>query len=202
MVGDEMDQLAVEPENCTQIAVAQLHRTPRDHVEHWLRIARGARNHPQDLAGAGLPLERLRELGCSSRNLLFQVVLRILQPRSRAVELVGKCLELVTGADVDAMIQIAAADARRTVLQPADWRDHSAGQCDARQDGEQKTYPQHDDAARRRGAQRSERILDRALDEHQPAKRRNRGMNGKRLAALQSLGNGEHRVVLRTAAVR
>ena len=103
-----------------------------------------------------------RELGRALLDLLLEVALRILQPRGGVVELLGERLELVAGADVDAVIELALADARGALLQQADRRDHPAGQRDARQHREQQAQRQHDDAARRRGAQRGEGVLDRA----------------------------------------
>jgi hypothetical protein len=63
VVGDEVDQGAVEPVDTAEPAVAEPHGTLRDRVEHRLGIGRGARDHPQNLGGRCLPLQRLGEVG-------------------------------------------------------------------------------------------------------------------------------------------
>ena len=45
-------------------------------------------------------------------------------------------------------------------------------------------------------------VLDRLLDEYEPAERRNRRMHGEHLTALHALGNREHLVVPRTRRAR
>ena len=75
VVGDEADELAVEPENRAELAVAQRHRAPRDHVEHRLRVGRRAADDPEHLGGCGLLLERLREIRGARLHLLLEVAL-------------------------------------------------------------------------------------------------------------------------------
>ena len=169
-----------------------------DGHQHGLEI-QGRADRPTDFTKGMHFFDRARQCLGAHFDLLLQIALRVLQSCGGTVELVGKSLELVASADVDAMIEVAPADACRTVLQLADRRDHPAGQRDARQDCQQKAQRQHRDAARRGIAQRGEGILDRPLDEHEPAERRNRRVNGDGLATLQALGNRVHLVVRRGA---
>ncbi|HWO91801.1 MAG TPA: hypothetical protein VNP53_07505, partial [Methylomirabilota bacterium] len=59
MLGNLMEQLAVELTERTEESVAQLHGAPDDRVEHRLGIGRRARDHTQDLAGRRLLLQRV-----------------------------------------------------------------------------------------------------------------------------------------------
>ena len=94
VVGHEVDAFAVELENRAELAVAQLHRALRDHVEHRLRVGWGTRNHPQDLADRRVLLQCLRQTG-------FDLANRVLA----AVAHHSGCLEWKSGE-------------RRTTLQP------------------------------------------------------------------------------------
>src|SRR6266849_7080687 len=67
-----MDELAVVKENGAVQTVAQANRALNDRIENRLHIARRARNDPQDLAGGGLPTERLRQVAVAGLQLLEQ----------------------------------------------------------------------------------------------------------------------------------
>jgi hypothetical protein len=62
VVGNEVDQGAIEPIDERRDAVAQLHHSLDDHVEDRLDVGRGARDDPEDLAGGRLPVEALVEV--------------------------------------------------------------------------------------------------------------------------------------------
>src|SRR5713101_6228485 len=67
-----MDELAIVKENGAVQTVAQANRALNDRIENRLHIARRARNDPQDLAGGGLPTERLRQVAVAGLQLLEQ----------------------------------------------------------------------------------------------------------------------------------
>ena len=62
VVSDEMEPLAVEPEHRAHERVAQPDGALHDRIEHRLHVRRRARDHAQDLACGGLPLQRLLRL--------------------------------------------------------------------------------------------------------------------------------------------
>src|SRR5262249_16084817 len=59
IVGYEVEKLPVEPKEVAELSLAESPRALRDRVEHRLDVRRRAGDHPQDLAGRGLLLERL-----------------------------------------------------------------------------------------------------------------------------------------------
>jgi hypothetical protein len=61
VVGGEMEQFPIEPIHRAELGVAELHRAPRDGVEHGLDVSGRARDHTQDLAGGRLLLERVAQ---------------------------------------------------------------------------------------------------------------------------------------------
>jgi hypothetical protein len=61
MKSNEMDELAVEPEDSTQLGVAESEGSGSDGLEHGLDVDWRARHHAEDLAGGGLLLERVAE---------------------------------------------------------------------------------------------------------------------------------------------
>ena len=62
MVGREVHQLAIEPEDGAQHPVAESHGAPHDRIEDRLHVGRRLADHAQDLAGRSLLLQRLGEV--------------------------------------------------------------------------------------------------------------------------------------------
>ena len=58
--------------HATEEAVAEPDGALRDRVEYRLNVGRGAGDHAQDLAGGGLPFERLGQVAVSGLQLLEQ----------------------------------------------------------------------------------------------------------------------------------
>ena len=69
-------------------------------------------------------------------DLLFQPGIGFLQPSGHVVELVGECLQFITGLDCDALGQIAAADARGAGPQRPNGANHAAREQHPGEDGE------------------------------------------------------------------
>src|SRR6266481_8673270 len=67
-----MDELAVVKENGAVQTIAQANRALNDRIENRLHIVRRARNDSQDLAGGGLPAERLCQVAVAGLQLLEQ----------------------------------------------------------------------------------------------------------------------------------
>ena len=65
VLGDQMDQLAVEPKERAEETVAQLHGASDDRVEDRLDVGLGLTNDPQDFARGGLLLEGFGNLSMS-----------------------------------------------------------------------------------------------------------------------------------------
>src|SRR5262245_56885076 len=77
VLGDRMDQLAVELIEPAEEAVAQSRGAPDNRVKHRPHISRRAADHAQDFACRRLPLERLDDLRMRPRKrlvLLLQLV--------------------------------------------------------------------------------------------------------------------------------
>ena len=72
VVGHEVEQRPVEPEEVAELGLAELRRAPGDRVEDRLDVGRRARDDAQDLAGRGLLLEGLGEIAVPSLELLEQ----------------------------------------------------------------------------------------------------------------------------------
>ena len=122
---------------------------------------------------------RSRQLVRAFLDLLFQASIRLAQLVRHLIELVSERLQLVAGGDLDSLFQPAFADACRALLQDLDRRAHLAGQQERRgyrkRDAEDEQY----DGAKRRVVERLERLGERLLDEHVPAKGRNRSLSGQ-----------------------
>src|SRR5262245_64805993 len=58
-----MEQFPIEARDGSYCCLAQAKRTLDDRLKYWLSIGWGLRDHPQDLAGGRLLLERLGEVG-------------------------------------------------------------------------------------------------------------------------------------------
>ena len=119
---------------------------------------------------------------------LLQAGVGLSQPAGHPVELVGQRLQLVAGADLDPVVELAGADPGRAGLQRLDRLDQPPGQH--RLDDTDSAMPSSTSSAGApgRGSQRLERLLQRLLDEHQPAERRDRRVGGQHLAALEDRG--------------
>ena len=61
VLGHEMDEFAVEPEDRAKLCVAQSRRPFGDHVENRLQIGRRARDDAENVVGRGLLLQRFGE---------------------------------------------------------------------------------------------------------------------------------------------
>jgi hypothetical protein len=61
MKSHEMDQLTVEPEDGTQLGVAEPERSGRYGLEHRLSVGGRAGNHAKDFGRGRLLLQRLRQ---------------------------------------------------------------------------------------------------------------------------------------------
>ncbi len=61
MLGHEVDEFAVEPEDRAKLCVAQSRRPFGDHVENRLQIGRRARDDAENVVGRGLLLQRFGE---------------------------------------------------------------------------------------------------------------------------------------------
>ena len=68
VLGNEMDELAVESNERAEHPVAQLRGAPDDRVEDWLHVGWGTADDTQDLAGCRLPLKRLGHLRVGLRE--------------------------------------------------------------------------------------------------------------------------------------
>ena len=118
-----------------------------------------------------------------SLDLALQPGVRLLQLRAHLVELLGEALELVAGADLDAVVELAGADPRRAFLQRAQRPHQGAGEEEARRRsrpaGRRRAAAP---CAQDRGVERRERLGARRLDEHRPVQRRDRRVRGEHLA--------------------
>ena len=92
----------------------------------------------------GLLFERFGQLRRALLDLVLQVRIGFLQPRAHVVELVGEPFQLVAGLDVDALGEIAAADALGAGAQGLDRADHAPGQENSGQHREDRRRQQHD----------------------------------------------------------
>ncbi len=117
-------------------------------------------------------------------DLLLEAGVGFLQPSGHVVELVGQQFELVAGLDRDALLEIAAADLRRALAQLLDRNDHLAGEEQAGEEGQHQAAHQQIARPLDRFVERRIGLVDRQLDEHQPAQRQDRRMRGQHLAAL------------------
>ncbi len=94
-------------------------------LEHRLKLAGRARDDAQDLRRRRLLLQRLGELAGAQLDLFFQARIGLLQPAGHVVELVSESLQLVAGLDLDALGEVAAADALGARAQRLDRADHA-----------------------------------------------------------------------------
>src|SRR6478752_5346632 len=101
MCGSNAEIVTLSQPQVSELGVANAYRVRKHGLEYRLQIAGRAGDYTQDFGSGRLLLHRLLEAG---------VVL--LESPAHLVEAVGKALHLVAGADVDAVVEIAAADAR------------------------------------------------------------------------------------------
>ena len=97
-----------------------------------------------------------------------------MQLPGHAVELAGKLLEFVGGVDLDAMSEIAGAEASRAVAQRPHRNQHPPRQQHAGQDRHRKAKRDQQCNAQQQVVDRRQRLAQRLLEDHEPAKLRNR----------------------------
>ena len=185
MLGDEMESLAVETKDGAVLGVTEPYCRLRNRVEHWLDILLRSGYHTQDLAGSHLVFERFLELGRSLLHLSLQTAVRVSQPLRHPVELARQRFQLVGGLDLDAMAELAGADARCAFLDLKNRFHQAPRERYARGYGDQQGQQQQTNGSPQRGIERRERFRQRLLDEREPAHRRNLGMGGEHAVAVQ-----------------
>ena len=150
-------------------SVAKLNGSLGDRIQHRLHVGRRARDHAQDFADRRLLLERVLELARALVDLALQAGIGFAQLRRHAVELVGESLQLVAGAHLDLLVEIARADAPRAFVEgvrigrtmPRARRDRADG-------GRESEPASSSPGAQDRRVQRGVNLRDRLLDEHLP----------------------------------
>ncbi len=182
-----LKDLAIVGEDRAHVRVAQVDRAIEDGAEDRLEIVGRAADHAQDLGGRRLLLQRVREIARPLLDLALQTRVRLLELGGHLVELVGQRLELVAGANVDPVAQVAAADPAGARLQRLYGLDHAAGEDQAHDQREQDAEADQRHRAHDGRAHRLERLEQRLLDEHEPAQRRDGRVGRQHLAALQVL---------------
>ena len=141
-------------------------------------------------------LERLGEVGVGFGqlarpllDLVLEVRVRLLERPGRPVELLAERLQLVTGPDLDAVAEIAGADARGAFLERANRRHHSPCEEQARENRQPEAQHEDDGAPDDRIAQGRVGVRGRAFDEDEPAERTDRRVSGQDLGASQAVGD-------------
>src|SRR6202012_991130 len=89
------------------------------------------------------------------------------------VELIGQRLDLVAGLDLDALCQVAAADACRSGAERLNWHHHSPGEKHAGDESERQRAKQNEAGALDRGIKRCIGLFDWRLHKDNPAERIN-----------------------------
>ncbi len=176
----------VEDEDGAGVGRRQLDGLGDDRVEHRLQVEGGV-HRLADLAERAQLLDRLGELAGAHLHLALEARIGFLQAVRHVVELVGEPLELVAGLDRDALAEVAAADALRAGPQHLDRDDHAAGEEEPGEKGQHQPA-EHDEAGPLdRVVERGIGLLDRQLDEDEPAQRRHRRIGAQHLAAVKVL---------------
>src|SRR6266536_3193725 len=120
------DDVAFDKSHARERRIAQVRRPLGDGVEHRLHVGGRAGDHAQDFAARRLLLERILELARAFLDFALQARVRLAQLRAHVVEAVGERLELVAGAHVDLLVEIALADAPRAFVERAYRPHHTA----------------------------------------------------------------------------
>ena len=115
-------------------------------------------------------------------TLLLEVAMRLLELRRGAVELVAERLELVAGAHVDTMREVAGADPRRACRSLRIGATMPRASSTLARIASSEARGRGSRAAQDRRLQRRERLGERLLDEHDPARRDDRRVRGEHLA--------------------
>ena len=167
------------------VGLGERHGMRGDRTEHRPQL-QGRVDRAADLAERLQLLDRARQLARPLLDLAFEVGVGFLQLPRHLIEVLGERLQLVAGPDVDAAPQIAPADARGALLQRPDRADQVAREEQARQDGDREAEQQQAGVPEQGGVERREGLGERRLDEHVPVERRDRGVRGQHLAAVEA----------------
>ena len=135
-------------------------------------------------------LERFLQLACPLLDLALQPLVQVLETAGHLVEPLRQRLDLVAGPDRQAMIEIASADAGRTISQGVDRHHHAPREPQAGQAGQPQCRQQDGNASPERRVEWLERLADRQVDEYVPAERRHRRRGGEHLASRWIAGDG------------
>src|SRR5918999_5549125 len=109
------------------------------------------------------------QLGSAFLDLSLQAAVRLAQLLGHAVELLGERLELVAGADLDLLVELARADALRAFLQRVDRAHHVAREVQRGERRKEKTGDDQRDGAKDGGVERGVDLGHRLLDEYFPS---------------------------------
>jgi hypothetical protein len=129
-------------------------------------------------------LDRTRQFSGSDLNLPFKIGVRFLQLTGHVVELIGERLELVAGSNRNSLRQIAAADPGGARAQPLDGDDHALRKQHAGQTRKPKRADKYESRPLDRSVKWRVGLVDRELDEHQPAERLDRRIGREHLPAF------------------
>ena len=123
-----------------RVGVSNLQRAGRNRRQHGIEIERGG-DRAADLFKHFQLVDRLREVAGALFHLGFEAGIGLLELAGHAVELVGEFFQLVLGADVDAVTEIAGAEPPRAGAQRRDRDQHPACQQRAGKDRNHKPEP-------------------------------------------------------------
>ncbi len=119
------------------------------------------------------------ELGRARVDAPLERGVGILKPRGHAVELIAEHFELIARLDLDALVEMADADALGAASQRLDRNGHVPAQKEGGGDGATEKADEEKRRTLDRGADRGVTLLDRKLDEDMPAERGHERMRRK-----------------------
>ena len=122
----------------------------RQRVENRLKIERRAADELQDVRGRGLLLQRFVQIPGARFDLGFQRSVALFDPLRHLVEAVGERLDLVAGANVEPLGEIAGPEPFRALLQTADRHHHAAREQAADGQGEQEAEAEQSERLKQR----------------------------------------------------
>ena len=185
----EAQDLATQPVDRALLRYAEPPCALDQGFQDKLQIKRRAADDLEDLAGGGLLLEGLGELPGARLDLLLEVGVRLLKLDGCPIELLGQRLQLITGLHLDAMAEIAGADASRPIPEHADGRGHAPGQDHAGRDRQRQAEDEEQTAPDNLALERRERLPQRLFGEDEPSERSDLGEGDEDLIALEIPGH-------------
>ena len=177
-----------------RVGMGDFQRARRHRRQHRVEVERGGDRAADFLEHLEF-VDRARQIARARLDLGFEAGIGFLQLAGHAVELVGQFLQLVPGAHLDAMAEIAGAEPPRAGAQCGDRDQHPPRQHGAGENRDHEAEPDQQRDPHQLIPDRRQRLRGRLLVQHLPAEFRHGARCRQHLLAVEAGARGQRHAV-------